>query len=50
MEDYVEPDSTRHSKIKQKQATWLYLVTIKKIKHDMNETEIEKLGGLQYEH
>ena len=38
-DDYVEPVSTtRPSKIKQKQATLLYPVTIKKIKHDRDET------------
>ena len=49
MEDYVEPVSTRPSKIKQKQATLLYPVTIKKIRHDRDAADVQKLAGLQYE-
>ena len=38
-EDYVEPVPTRPSKIKQKQATLLYPVKIKKIRHDGDEAD-----------
>ena len=38
-EDYVEPISTRPSKIRQKQATLLFPVTIKKIRHDRYEAD-----------
>ena len=38
-EDYVEPISTRPSKIKQKQAMLLYPVTIKKLRNNRDEAD-----------
>ena len=38
-EDYVEPISTRPSKIRQKQVMLLYPVTIKKMRHDRDDAD-----------
>ena len=38
-EDYVEPISARPSKLKQKRATLLYPVTVKKMRHDKDDEE-----------